>query len=234
MIEKFDFETYLSISPNELGIYLFDINNYKNLYEKKIKIENFTNLIDQNLLNYFLEKNIFKIEKLTGKFVKNIFLIIENNNIEKVSLGVKKKNYNETISKKFLENIITDANDLFRENYQDIKIMHILVNKHLLNDKFSELYKENLRGDYSSLELEFRFIYNSFAFEIENVLEKFQIKAIRYLDGVYIKNYFKDKNLDISEMAFEIKSGCNLNEVSISPKKHNKNGIFEKFFQLFS
>ena len=31
---------------------------------------------------------------------------------------------------------------IYLENYQDIKIMHIIVNKHLLNDNFSELYKK--------------------------------------------------------------------------------------------
>ena len=34
-----DLETYLSISPNKFGIYLFDTKNLKNLYKEEIKFE---------------------------------------------------------------------------------------------------------------------------------------------------------------------------------------------------
>ena len=40
-------------------------------------------ILDLNKLKKFLDDNIFKIEKLIGKFIKNIFLIIENEKIFK-------------------------------------------------------------------------------------------------------------------------------------------------------
>ena len=36
MNKENEFETYLSISPNKFGIYLFDKKNLKNLYKKEI------------------------------------------------------------------------------------------------------------------------------------------------------------------------------------------------------
>ena len=77
MIEEFDIETYLYISPNEFWIYLFDKKNLKNLYKKGIKFNN-NYFIDVNNLDKFIEDNIFKIEKLAGHFVKNIVLVVEN------------------------------------------------------------------------------------------------------------------------------------------------------------
>ena len=51
----------------------------------------------------FLDENIFKIEKLIGKFIKNITLIIENENVLTFNIGIKKKNYEKNITKNFLK-----------------------------------------------------------------------------------------------------------------------------------
>ena len=90
MIEELDIETYLYISPNEFRIYLFDKKNLKNLYKKGIKFNN-NYFIDVNNLDKFIEDNIFKIEKLAGHFVKNIVLVVENDQINDLNFGIKKK-----------------------------------------------------------------------------------------------------------------------------------------------
>ena len=91
MIESKNFETYLSISSNKFEIILYDKKNSKNLYEKNIKIEYQNNIINLDLLSEFLENNIFLIEKKIGEFVKNIYLIIDNYEVENVFIGIKKK-----------------------------------------------------------------------------------------------------------------------------------------------
>ena len=70
--------------------------------------------------------------------------------------------------------------------------------------------------------------------EISNVLEKYQIKIDRLFEKKYIKNLFEGESLEISIMAFKIKSGHNQNEIALVPKSTKKIGFFEKFFQLFS
>ena len=40
-----------------------------------------------------------------------------------------------SITKKYLENLLIEAKDLFKENYQDQKIMHMIINKYLINGK---------------------------------------------------------------------------------------------------
>ncbi len=134
MIKDLEFETYLIISHGEFSICLFDKKNMNNLYEQKLTIDDGFDFVDFNLLNKFLDENIFKIEKLIGMFVENIILIINYDKVFKLNLGVKKKNYEESISKKFLESMIVDVKDLFKENYQNEKIMHLVVKKYIIDD----------------------------------------------------------------------------------------------------
>ena len=234
MAEDFEVETYLSISPQKFGIYLFNKKNFSNLYNKELLLNNRNEEIDLNALNIFLEENIFKIEKLIGKFIENIFLILEMNKIFNLNFEIKKKNYDEIINYKFLENILVDAKDLFKQNYKEQKIIHVLISRYIVDGNQFSLFNENLKGENLCLEIKFKSISNIFLSEIDKILEKFQIKIINQLDGSYIKNQFKNENIEFSLMVFKVLNGHNPNEVAIVPKNQKKKGFFEKFFQLFS
>ena len=91
MNEVIDFETYLVISNDKFEIYLLDLKNFKNLYKKEFKYQTDLEKIDLNLLDEFLENNIFSIEKEAGSFVNKINVIIQNKTILNLDLSVKKK-----------------------------------------------------------------------------------------------------------------------------------------------
>ena len=234
MNDELQLETYLSISPNKFGIYLFDIKNFKILYKKEFIINENYNFINFNDLKEFLDSNIFKIEKLKGKFVENIFCIIQNKNILNINFGIKKKNYNNIINKKYIENFLIEAKDILKKNYQNHKIIHMIISKYLINGKNYPSIQNNLKCENLILEFEFKSIPNNLINELNKVIEKYQIKVTQYIDGDYIKNFFKGNDIDISEMAYKIINGSNENEVIVVPKNPKKLGFFEKFFQLFS
>ena len=234
MIESKNLETYLVISLNKFEIILYDKKNSKNLYEKNIKIEYQNNLINLDLLSEFLEDNIFIIEKMIGEFVKNIYLIINNHEVENVYIGIKKKNYEKTLSKNFLDKTLIEAKDLFHENYQNYKIIHMIINKYYINNKYISSFEENLIGDHLSAEIQFISVSKLTIEELNKVLEKYHIRVSEYLDGNYVRDFFKSEKLELSEMGSRILKGINENEVKLIPKTYKKKGFFEKFFQLFS
>ena len=88
--------------------------------------------------------------------------------------------------------------------------------------------------DQFALEIEIISISIEKINHLNKILENYQINIIKYLDGAYLNNFFKNVDLDISEMAHKINSGYNLNEVTVVPKNSKKPAFFEKFFQLFS
>jgi len=233
MNKEEELENYISISPNKFGIYLFDKKNLNNLYNKELIVDNNSDSLDFNTLEKFLDNNVFEIEKLSGKFIENVFFIFEDNKIFNLDMGIKKKNYNVFIKKEHFENSLIEAKDLFRENYPDQEIMHMIINKFFFNDKSYLSFEENLESDHFALEIRFKSISNSIIYDLNKILEKYQIKIIKFIDGRYVKNFFA-KEMDLTEMSHRILNGYNSNEVIFIPKNPKKLAFFEKFFQLFS
>ena len=231
MIENSDFETFLYISKNKYQIFVYDKNNLKNLYHKEI--EN-NDEIELNILSKFIDNNIYKIEKLIKNFIRNIILIIEDDKVLNIGISLKKKNYEKNIDQKQLENSLVEVKDIFKENYQDLIIMHMIIVENE-NSFFSNNVSNN--DDYLFLEVNFISISNNLTFNFNKLLESQQIKIKRYMSGDYIKSFFDKESKESMEMfviANKLNDGLNENEVQLVPKGKENKGFFEKFFQLFS
>ena len=231
MIENSDFETFLYISKSKYQIYVYDKNNLKSLYNEEVES---SDEIELNILSQFLDDNIYKIEKMIKNFIRNIILIVEDDKVLDIGISLKKKNYEKNINQKQLENSLVEVKDIFKENYQDLLIMHMIIvekkNNFLLNNV-------NNSNDYLFLEVNFISIPNNFTFNFDKLLENHQIKIKRYMSGGYIKSFFDKKSKESPElfvMANKLNDGLNKNEVQLVSKSKENKGFFEKFFQLFS
>ena len=231
MIEDIDFEIFLYISKNKYQIFVCDKNNLKNLYNEEIKN---IDEIELNILSKFLDENIYKIEKNIKNFIRNIILIIEDNRVLDVGISLKKKNYEKDKHQEYLENSLREAKDVFRENYQDQIIMHMIVVNDDENEKKFLLNNSNNNDDYLFLEVNFISIANNFTFYFDKLLESHQIKISRYMSFKYIKSYISEDSMELSMMANKLNNGFNKNEVKLISKNVENIGFFEKFFQLFS
>ena len=231
MIENLDFETYLYISKNKYQIFVYDKNNLMNLYHEEIENDDG---LETNILSKFVNENIYKIEKMIKDFIRNIILIIEDDKIIDVSISLKKKNYEKNIDKKYLENSLIEVKDVFRENYNDQIIMHMIIVNNEKNENNFLLNNHNRNDDYLLLEVNFISIINSYTFYFDKLLEDHQIKISRYMSGKYIKSFIGEDLTELSVMANKLNNGLNKNEVQLVSKNVENSGFFEKFFQLFS
>tara|TARA_B100001094_G_scaffold72846_1_gene69143 strand:+ start:263 stop:967 length:705 start_codon:yes stop_codon:yes gene_type:complete len=234
MIEEENFETYLSISPKKFEIFLFDKKNLKSLYKDKLELENKIDFLNLDNLSNFLDANIFKIEKLADNFIKNIFLIIESEKNSYVNICIKKKNYENLVNYKNLEIALTEVKDLFKENYQKQNIMHMIIKNYSVNGKNYSSFINDINGDYLSLEVNFISIPSNFELILDKILEKYQIRIDKFLDGKYLIEQSKDNKFELPNIANKIINGYNQNEVILVPKNLKNKGFFENFFQLFS
>ena len=233
MIEDLDFETYLYISKDKFQIFVLNKKKLKNLYSQELKIDHQFDFKDLNILLNFLDKNIYKIEKLIGNFIKNIILIVENEKNLKINMGIK-KSYETSLKQKSFSSNLTELKDLFKKNYQEQTIMHMCIVNYIFNGKRYSSFDSKLINDYFCIEVSFIAIDNKLVFAFDNVLEKYQIKIKQYMCGNYINNFIGDTGDEISIIANKLRNGLNINEITIVPKHKENKGFFEKFFQLFS
>ena len=147
---------------------------------------------------------------------------------------MKKKNYGEKINKHYFQSSLIELKDLFKENYQNNKIMHFIVNRYLIDGVNYKSFDKEIDGDHICVEVNFISVPNILIREIRNVIEKYQMKIDGLFEMKYIKNNFEGEPIDLPTMAFKIQSGYNQNEIALVPKIIKKTGFFEKFFQLFS
>ena len=233
MIEDLDFETYLYISKDKFQIFVLNKKKLKNLYSQELKIDHQFDFKDLNILLNFLDKNIYKIEKLIGNFIKNIILIVENEKNLKINMGIK-KSYETSLKQKSFSSNLTELKDLFKKNYQDQTIMHMCIINYIIDGKRYSSFDTKLINDYFCIEVSFIAIDNKLVFAFDNVLEKYQIKIKQYMCGNYINNFIGDAGDEISIIANKLRNGLNINEITFVPKHKENMGFFEKFFQLFS
>jgi len=231
MTQVTDFETFLFISKNKYQIFVYDKDNLKNLYNEEIK---FNDGIELDNLSNFLDENIYKIEKTINNFIRNIILIIEDDKVLELGISIKKKYYEKHIDQKYLESSLVELKEVFKENYQDQIIMHMIIVNNDKNENNFQLNNLNNNDDCLFLEVNFISIPNNLTFYLDKLLENHQIKIRRYMSGNYIKSYFDKDETDLSMMANKLNNGLNINEVQLVSKSIENRGFFEKFFQLFS
>ena len=232
MIEEADFETFLYLSRNQCVIFVENKRTFKSLYKEEIKIADEIYPDDLNYLSKFLDRNIYRIEKLVGNFIKDITLIIENDRILNVDIGIKKKDHTQFLNQDYLKNDLIEVKDLFKASYQNQVIMHMLI----IN--YDEDGNKNFSNDFDENNLytvvKFISISNSLTSILDKLLEKHQIQINQYMSGEYIKNFIGEDLGELSMMASKLKNGFNKNEVTLISKNIENKGFFEKFFQLFS
>ena len=138
------------------------------------------------------------------------------------------------MSQKHLENNLIELKDLYKENYQDQSIMHMIIINNTINDEKYSRFNNNVKGKNFFLEVNFISISNELIISLNKNLEKYQIKVSQYMCGNYIKNFFDNDQNEISLKAHRLINGQNINEVALIAKDIENKGFFEKFFQLFS
>ena len=230
MIEDTDFETFLYISDNKYQIFVYDKNNSKNLYNEEIKNDN---EIELNILSKFLDDNIYKIEKIIKNFIKNIILIIEDDKVLEIGLSIKIKNYEKQLDYKYVKNGLIESKNIFKENYPDLVMMHMLIVDNDMSKKLLSNSKK-INDNYLYLEVNFICISVSYTHILDKLLGNLQITIEQYMSGNYVKNFLEEDENMIPVIANKLNNGFNKNEVKVISKNKENRGFFERFFQLFS
>ena len=204
------------------------------VYKEEILKDNKSNQIDLNFLDNFLNENIFKIEKKLNEFVKNIFLIIDHQNIFSIHLSIKNKFDNININSDSMHKLLLEAKSCCKKTLEDLDILHMKIDQFYIDGTYFKTLPKKKNCNNLSIDVSFICLPKKISKTIENVLRKYQISLDRMLSLDYLNSFLDDKNENLYATAQKILDGFNENEVFIANRNSKKLGFFEKFFNFFS
>ena len=234
MIREVDFQTYLYLNNTQYIIYVTDNKINEKIYSEKSAIEENSSDTNFSKLDEFLDSNILKIEKKLNSFIKDIYIILDSKEFHSIRLSIKKNNNGNLINSDALIHPLNDLKNLCQSNLQNKKIIHFLIEKYVIDNKFYTILPENVNCNIFSLDTEFICLSKNLIENIEKILKKYHIFLNQILSASYLEKFKDNNDNNIFTTANRIVSGHNSNEVLLTGKTNKKQGFFEKFFNFFN
>ena len=233
MVDNSDFETFLFVSEKKLIILVNNSQNKKIYEEEEILKKENKELIFKEI-DFFLEKNIYKIEKKIQSFVKQLHLILDLEEFFSIEISIKNKDFQNVINFESLSYTLNEAREYCKETIDDKKIVHMLVDNYTLDDKKYSSLPKNLKCNNFSLDIRFICISKQLVKNLEKIFKKYQISLGQIFSFNYVEKFLLEDRKNIFLAAKMLMNGLNPNEVIFTNKSVKNQGFFEKFFNLFS
>ena len=234
MSEKTIYKSYLHVSKKKFVLSIIQPDSLEKIYEKEVFLGNNLNSIKFEELDYFLENNIYKVEKIIGSFIKDISIIYESPDIFLTDLSIRNNNNGDFLNDSSLSRPLLDAREAFLKSLGENRIVHMFIKNYKVNKKDYSFLPKNLKCEYFSLDIRFICIPNYIIKNLEVRMKKFQISIDKILSSDYLQSFFNDSEKDLIIWALQIDKGYNENEVKFNKKMSKNMGFFEKFFNFFS
>ena len=161
------------------------------VYKEEILKDNKSNQIDLNFLDNFLNENIFKIEKKLNEFVKNVFLIIDHQNIFSIHLSIKNKFDNININLDSIHKLLLEAKSCCKKTLEDLDILHMKIDQFYIDGTYFKTLPKKKNCNNLSIDVSYICLPKKISKTIENVLRKYQISLDRMLSLDYLNGFFE-------------------------------------------
>ena len=234
MIREADFQTYLYLNNTQYIIYVTDNKTNEKIYSEKLAIEENSTELKFRKMDEFLDSNILKIEKKLDSFIKDIYVILDSKEFHSIKLSIKKDNNGNLINSEALIHPLNDLKNLCQSNLQNKKIIHFLIEKYLIDNKFYTTLPENVNCNIFSLDTEFICLSKNLIENLEKIFKKYHISLNQILNADYLEKFNDNPEKNIFTTARRIILGHNRNEVMLINKTQKNVGFFEKFFNFFN
>ena len=229
-----NFEVFLFFSPKKIILSVNRKTDFKLIFKDEFILEDSSAYLNFEKLNFFLNQNVFKVEKILGNFIENINIVIETKDFLNLQISMNKNDHNEYIDSNIILYLIKSAKYQCEKTIQNMRVIHVLIDSYIIdNVNYTEL-PINHKCKNFSLDISFICLSDELVRHIEKILKRFQISVNRILSASYIDRFVDDKEINFFEMTSKIIDGYNKNEVKLVNKTSKNSGFFEKFFDLFN
>ncbi|MDC3231685.1 hypothetical protein OBA37_02070 [Candidatus Pelagibacter sp.] len=226
-------KTLLFLTLNKFTLIVLDEFN-KVIFKKELLLKVSSEKFNFELLDNFINQNIFKIEKELNEFVKIIILIIDHNDIFSVNLSIKNKINDVILNNNLINNLLIEAKSCCKETLEKVNVMHMKIDLFYIDNNIYKTLPDKIRFRNLSVDLSFICIPNNFLQNLEKVLNKYQISLGKVLSYKYLNSFIDIANNELGLVSKKILHGFNENEVIFTHKRSKNLSFFEKFFNFFN
>jgi hypothetical protein len=233
MSKNFDNRYFIILNKDKI-IFSCLNNENKNLFTQKYDFINFdSNELFKEVENFFND-NLVKIEKKLKDFIRKIYIIVDLDNSLSVNLSIKYDLDKAKIKRDKINELINTLKYQFNKYYNDEKIIHIIVNKLIVDGEKKNLLpvKENFQN--LIIEVKFQCLKEQFVNNIKKSLSNYQIAVEKIFLADRLNKNIQNQEENIFEAADKVLSEEDSDEVLIVKKKKLNNGFFERFFNFFN
>ena len=235
-MSKKNFDIYIDLSSNKLSIGAFEKLASHSTFFKEYNC--LTNL-NKDQLNFtntekIIEKNIFEIEKETGEFLNDIYLMVETPDSISINLSLIKDNEGKKIEKKNVQYLVQDAKQQILRSHHSKKIIHIIISNYVIDNVVYNYLPLDINCNKFSIDIKFICFPKNLIKKLEEIFNNHEIFINKIICSNYAKSFTKNMPCtNICECGLKLVQGINKQEVVIIPRKLEKKGFFERLFYFF-
>ena len=233
MTDKVFQSFYLAIIGHNLHIDYFNSEDENSHHKKKYLMPD---TLDDNLnltiLTKFILEKVKDFEKDVGSFIEKVNLITDAK-YDQFSLSLKNKYNSSKIKDTDVVRLISDAKKLINRNNKNCFILHILVDKYIVDGKEYFEFPENLNYEEFIIDLSFITVQNSIVKTLNRILKDCNIEVKKIISHQYSSRFADKRDTSPCVAGKKVIEGVNPLEVITQDDYSKKQGLFEKMFNFF-
>ena len=225
---------YLAIVGQNLHIDYFESKDSYSSYQKNYPMPD---TLDDNLNLIVLSKFIFEkikdFEKDVGRFIEKVYVITDAK-YNKFSLSLKNKYDSDKIKENDVVRLISDAKQQISRNNKDFVILHLLVDKYIVDGEEYLEFPENISYKEFIIEISFITVQNSTVKTLNKIFKDCNIEVKKIISHQYSSSFAEKSDISPCIAGKKVTDGINPSEVMMHNLYTKKQGLFEKMFNFFN
>ena len=225
---------YLAIVGQNLHIDYFESKDSYSSYQKNYPmpdtLDDSLNLI---VLSKFVLEKVKDFEKEVGRFIEKVYVITDAK-YNKFSLSLKNKYDSDKIKETDVVRLISDAKQQISRNNKDFVILHLLVDKYIVDGEEYLEFPENRSYKEFIIEISFITVQNSTVKTLNKIFKDCNIEVKKIISHQYSSSFAEKSDISPCIAGKKVIDGINPSEVMTHNLYTKKQGLFEKMFNFFS
>ena len=225
---------YLAIIGQNLYIDYFESKDSYSSFQRSYPMPD---TLDDNLnlivLSKFVLEKVKDFEKEVGRFIEKVYVITDAK-YNKFSLSLKNKYDSDKIKETDVVRLISDAKQLISRYNKGFAILHLLVDKYIVDGEEYLEFPENRSYKEFIIEISFITVQNSTVKTLNKIFKDCNIEVKKIISHQYSSSFAEKSDISPCIAGKKVTDGINPSEVMMHNLYTKKQGLFEKMFNFFS